>query len=100
MVRSIYYGLKQIAETVFAQSETQFRKGLPGRIPAQGHLGDRLHLDHRQGRDRRPSIPVDEQMMSIFLPTTPNPTSGFLLFVPKTRRDRTGHDASRTPPSW
>ena len=28
-------------------------------------------------------IPVDEDIISVFLPTTPNPTSGFLLFVPR-----------------
>ena len=28
-------------------------------------------------------IPRDEQIVSVFMPTTPNPTSGFLLFVPK-----------------
>ncbi|MGC1488848.1 MAG: DUF502 domain-containing protein, partial [Albidovulum sp.] len=28
-------------------------------------------------------IPVDEEILTIFLPTTPNPTSGFLLYVPR-----------------
>jgi uncharacterized membrane protein len=84
VVRSVYNGLKQIAETVFAQKETSFDKAClisyprPGlwaiafiSTPAKGEIANR--------------VPVDEDILSVFLPTTPNPTSGFLLFVPRSQ---------------
>ena len=54
VVRSIYSGAKQIAETVFAQSERNFEKALPDRVPPPRHLGHRLYLDRGQGRNRAP----------------------------------------------
>ena len=82
VVRSIYSGVKQIAETVFSQADRSFenaciveypRKGVwaVGFIstPARGEISAR-------GNDGK-------GMLSVFVPTTPNPTSGFLLFFPK-----------------
>jgi len=82
VVRSIYNGLKQIAETVFAQSETSFEKACLVEYPRKGIWAIAFISTNAKGevQDR---IPVDDQLVSVFLPTTPNPTSGFLLFVPK-----------------
>jgi len=84
VVRSIYNGLKQIAETVFAQAETSFDKACLVQYPRPGLWAIAFIATSAKGEVQR-RIPVDDQMMSVFLPTTPNPTSGFLLFVP--RRD-------------
>ncbi len=82
VVRSIYNGLKQIAETVFAQSETSFDKACLVEYPRKGIWAIAFISTTAKGEiDAR--IPVDDGIMSVFLPTTPNPTSGFLLFVPK-----------------
>jgi len=82
VVRSIYNGLKQIAETVFAQAETSFDKACLVEYPRKGIWAIAFISTNAKGevQDR---IPRDEQLVSVFLPTTPNPTSGFLLFVPK-----------------
>ena len=82
VVRSIYSGIKQISETVFAQSERSFEKACLVEYPRRGiwaigfiSTGTKGEIAAR-GNDGQP-------MLSIFLPTTPNPTSGFLLFLPE-----------------
>ena len=82
VVRTIYSAVKQIAETVFAQSERSFEKACLIEYPRKGiwaigfiSTTAKGEISTRSGGDR--------EMMSIFLPTTPNPTSGFLLFLPK-----------------
>ncbi|PTX55991.1 putative membrane protein [Litoreibacter ponti] len=82
VVRSIYNGLKQIAETVFSQRETSFEKACLVEYPRRGIWAIAFISTKAKGEIDR-GIGVDEDIMSIFLPTTPNPTSGFLLFVPK-----------------
>ncbi|HHI70470.1 MAG TPA: DUF502 domain-containing protein, partial [Rhodobacteraceae bacterium] len=82
VVRSIYNGLKQLAETVFAQSETSFDKVCLVEYPRQGIWAIAFISTTTKGEVNE-KIPVDEQLISVFLPTTPNPTSGFLLFVPQ-----------------
>lgn len=82
-VRTLYKALKQIFETAFADSEQSFqqvalieypRKGLWALVfiatDARGEVDLRLQA---QGKET----------VAVFLPTTPNPTSGFLLYVPK-----------------
>jgi len=82
VVRSIYNGLKQLAETVFAQSETSFDKVCLIEYPRKGIWAIAFISTTTKGEVNQ-KIPVDEQMISVFLPTTPNPTSGFLLFLPQ-----------------
>lgn len=81
VVRSIYSGIKQIAETVFAQSERSFEKACLVEYPRKGvwALGF-VSTDTRGEIAERAS--GGAAMLSIFIPTTPNPTSGFLLFFP------------------
>lgn len=58
IVRSIYGGLKQIAETVLSQTETRFDRACMIEYPRRG-LWDRLCRRPRQGRDCPPSRPPD-----------------------------------------
>ena len=83
VVRSLYNGIKQIAETVFSQSdETKFDKACLVEYPRKGIWAVAFISTHAKGEiDKR--IDVEPEILSVFLPTTPNPTSGFLLFVPK-----------------
>ncbi|MFV2034070.1 MAG: DUF502 domain-containing protein [Halocynthiibacter sp.] len=83
VVRSIYSGLKQIAETVFSQSETSFDKACLVEYPRKGIWAIAFISTTAKGEIHK-KITDNGPLMSIFLPTTPNPTSGFLLFVPKT----------------
>ncbi|MCV2881086.1 DUF502 domain-containing protein [Actibacterium sp. XHP0104] len=82
VVRSVYNGLKQIAETVLAQTETSFDQACLVEYPRKGIWAVAFISTTTKGEiDRR--IPREEPLISVFLPTTPNPTSGFLLFVPR-----------------
>jgi len=82
VVRSVYGGLKQIAETVFSQKENSFEKACLVQYPRPGIWAIAFISTTAKG-EVNAHIPRDEQMISVFLPTTPNPTSGFLLFVPQ-----------------
>ncbi|QGX98420.1 DUF502 domain-containing protein [Roseovarius faecimaris] len=82
VVRSIYSGVKQIAETVFAQSERSFEKACLIQYPRKGIWAIGFISTTAKGEIAR-RAETSGELMSIFLPTTPNPTSGFLLFLPK-----------------
>lgn len=82
IVRSIYNGLKQIAETIFSQSAKSFQHACLIEYPRKGLWAVAFVSTETSGEIRHRA---GEDLVSVFLPTTPNPTSGFLLFVP--RRD-------------
>ena len=81
VVRSIYNGLKQIAETVFAQSDTSFDTACLVEYPRKGIWAIAFISTSAKGEISN-KIEGDDSKTAVFLPTTPNPTSGFLLFVP------------------
>jgi uncharacterized membrane protein len=87
VVRSIYSGIKQISETIFAQNERSFETACLIQYPRKGIWAIGFISTAAKGEIAVKSDVAGEasEMMSVFLPTTPNPTSGFLLFVP--RRD-------------
>lgn len=80
VIRSIYGAAKQIVETVLSQQSTAFRQVVMFEYPRPGiwTIGfitgepGRIIQDH-----------VEDELVNILLPTTPNPTSGFLLFLPR-----------------
>ena len=82
VIRSLYSGLKQIAETVLKQDQQNFDKACLVQYPREGIWAIAFISTTAKGEIAEK---VPEDMVSVFLPTTPNPTSGFLLFVP--RRD-------------
>ena len=82
VVRSIYNGLKQIAETVLTQSNSSFEKACLIEYPRKGLWAVAFVSTSTKGEVLQ-RLPGEEEYLSVFLPTTPNPTSGFLLFVPK-----------------
>jgi len=97
VVRSIYSGVKQIAETVFAQSERSFEKACLVQYPRKDIWAIGFISTQAKGEISK-RAETGGQLMSIFLPTTPNPTSGFLLFVPKEdviELDMTVEDAAK-----
>ena len=81
VVRSIYSGIKQISETVFAQTERSFEKACLIEYPRKGIWAIGFISTSAKGEISQRAGNMGE-MQSIFLPTTPNPTSGFLLFLP------------------
>ena len=82
VVRTIYSGIKQIAETVFAQSERSFEKACLVQYPRKGIWAIGFISTNAKGEVSQTAA-TSSQLMSVFVPTTPNPTSGFLLFFPK-----------------
>ncbi|MGX9350516.1 DUF502 domain-containing protein [Shimia sp. W99] len=82
VVRSIYSGAKQIAETVFAQTERSFEKACLIEYPRRGIWAIGFISTNAKGEVAETAA-TSSALMSVFVPTTPNPTSGFLLFFPK-----------------
>ncbi|MFT5343498.1 MAG: putative membrane protein [Paracoccaceae bacterium] len=83
VVRSIYSGIKQISETVFAQTESSFEKACLVEYPRIGMWAIGFISTSAKGEIAARAGSSGE-LMGVFVPTTPNPTSGFLLFFPKT----------------
>ena len=81
VVRSIYNAVKQIAETVFSQRETSFDKACLVEYPRKGIWAIAFISVNAKG-EIDAKLNNGEPVVTVFLPTTPNPTSGFLLFLP------------------
>jgi len=82
VVRNVYNALKQIFETVLSQSNTSFKKVGLIEYPRKGIYSICFIATDTSG-ELREKWPGDDEPVSVFLPTTPNPTSGYLLFVPR-----------------
>ncbi|WP_294612137.1 DUF502 domain-containing protein [Roseovarius sp.] len=82
VVRSIYSGVKQIAETVFAQSESSFEKACLIQYPRKDIWAIGFISIEAKGEINE-KAQSGSKLISVFVPTTPNPTSGFLLFFPR-----------------
>ena len=79
--RSIYNALKQIAETVFTKSDQTFKSACLVEYPRRGIWVVAFVSTITRGEIKE-KINKNE-ILTVFVPTTPNPTSGFLLFIPK-----------------
>lgn len=82
VVRTIYSGIKQISETIFAQSERSFETACMVEYPRQGAWALGFISIPAKGEVTR-RVGKDKELVGVFIPTTPNPTSGFLLFFPR-----------------
>nr|WP_034618622.1 MULTISPECIES: DUF502 domain-containing protein [Chitinibacter] len=80
IVRSIYNSVKQVSDTVFSDSGQAFRKAVLVQFPHQGTWAVGFHTGTPGGEigDK-----LDGELISVFVPTTPNPTSGFLFMARK-----------------
>jgi len=82
VVRSVYGAMKQIFETVLAQKSDAFRQVVLIEYPRRGMWALGFVSGVTEGEIQNLT---EDEVLNVFLPTTPNPTSGYLLFVP--RRD-------------
>ena len=80
LVRGLYKSIKQIFETVFSQSGTQFRKVGLVEFPLKGSWSI-VFISGDPPPQVQKILPTDG-MTSVFLPCTPNPTTGLSFFVP------------------
>jgi len=81
VVRNVYRALKQIFETVLSQSSSSFQKVALVEYPRRG-LYAIVFISTDTSGEIAAKWEGDSNLVSVFLPTTPNPTSGYLLFVP------------------
>ncbi len=79
-VRSVYGATKQIFETVLAQQSNAFREVVLVEYPRRGIWAVGFITGVTEGQVQEDTV---DDVVNVFLPTTPNPTSGFLLFVPR-----------------
>jgi uncharacterized membrane protein len=80
VVRTIYTGVKQVTNTVFKPGGQSFRKVLLVEFPCPGVWS----IAFQTGEVAKDiESMTGEPMVSYFIPTTPNPTSGFLMMAPK-----------------
>jgi uncharacterized membrane protein len=82
VVKSIYSGVKQVSDTLFSDSGQAFRKALLIEFPHQGSYTIAFMTGTPSGEliSRLPG-----EHVSVYVPTTPNPTSGYFLLLPKSR---------------
>ncbi len=80
LVRSIYSGVKQVMETLFSGSGKSFRKVVLVEYPRREMWT--LAFLTGDGADEIVAK-TGKQLINLFVPTTPNPTSGFFLMVPR-----------------
>jgi uncharacterized membrane protein len=86
IVRTIYNAVKQIADTILSRTAPTFDRACLIEYPragvwalgfisttARGEVGDKLAA----------RLQTEEELVSVFMPTTPNPTTGFLMFLPR-----------------
>lgn len=81
LVRSIYNGVKQVTETLFTPGGQSFRKVLLVEYPRKGVWSIAFQTGE-VGKEIEGSFEM-EPLVSFFIPTTPNPTSGFLMMAPR-----------------
>ena len=80
IVRPVYRGLKQVFETLFSKSGSTFRKVGLVEFPAPG-MWSLVFLSTPPGADIMAHIPNKDEHVSVFMPCTPNPTTGFFFYV-------------------
>jgi uncharacterized membrane protein len=80
VVNSVYNSVKQVSDTLFSSSGQAFRKALLIQYPREG-VWTIAFMTGQPGGDVVNHLVGD--YVSVYVPTTPNPTSGFFLMLPK-----------------
>jgi uncharacterized membrane protein len=81
VVRGIYKSAKQIFETLFSQGGSQFRKVGLVEFPVKGSWSI-VFITSEPAKVVSGALPGSKDLTSVFLPCTPNPTTGFYFFIP------------------
>lgn len=80
VIRSVYAAIKQIFETVLSNHSDAFREVVLFEYPRRGAWAMGFITGKTEGEIQDSTA---DEVVNVFLPTTPNPTSGYLLFLPK-----------------
>ena len=82
VVKSIYSSVKQVSDTLLSDSGTAFRKALLVEFPHQGSYSIAFLTGAPAAAVAKH---LAEEHVSVYVPTTPNPTSGYFVILPKSR---------------
>lgn len=86
VVRSLYKGVKQVFETIFSQSGTSFRKVGMVQFPQPG-MWSIVFIAQEAAPEIAGKLPdgqePGDEQIGVFLPCTPNPTTGFFFYLPR-----------------
>ena len=80
LINRVYTAIHEISEAVLAEKREIFKEAVLIEYPRKGLYSVAFFTQDTKGPVQDL---IDEDVISVFLPTTPNPTSGYLLFVPK-----------------
>ncbi|MCK4272355.1 DUF502 domain-containing protein, partial [bacterium] len=80
MINRIYSAVQQLSQAFFSGKRAVFQKAVLIEFPQKGSYCIGFQTSETRGEIQRQT---EKELLSIFLPTSPNPTSGYLLFVPK-----------------
>lgn len=97
VVRNLYKGLKQIFASVLAERGSSFKQAALIQFPREGVWTIGFVAAPTKGEVAR-RVPGGDDLLTIYVPTTPNPTGGYLLFVPRQEvklLDMTVEDAAK-----
>lgn len=82
VVRGLYKGVKQVFETIFSQSGTSFRKVGMVQFPQPG-MWSIVFIAQEAAAEIAGKLPDGGEQIGVFLPCTPNPTTGFFFYLPR-----------------
>lgn len=82
LVRNIYSVIKHVVDTVSLQGEEHFRRVVLIEFPREGMYSIGFVTGVTRGEVQTLTA---ERVMNVFVPTTPNPTTGYFLFVPESK---------------
>ena len=78
--RGFYKALKQLSDTVLSTSGDSFKKAVLVEYPRRGMWTIAFQTGNYRGEVEKK---IGEEIINIYVPTTPNPTSGFFIMLPK-----------------
>nr|WP_244470627.1 DUF502 domain-containing protein [Microvirga massiliensis] len=82
VVRGIYKGTKQVFETIFSANGTSFRTVGLVQFPVKGTWSI-VFISNTAGGELTERLPPAGEYVGVFLPCTPNPTTGFFFYLPR-----------------
>ena len=81
LINRIYIAIREISEAILSEKKEVFKKAVLIEYPRKGLYSIAFFTQDTKGPVQET---IKEDVVSVFVPTTPNPTSGYLLFIPKT----------------
>ncbi|HEU4617526.1 MAG TPA: DUF502 domain-containing protein [Gammaproteobacteria bacterium] len=81
-VRSVYGAVKNFTEVVFSDTDSSFKRVLLVEWPREGIYSIAFQTSENA---REVQAKAGETIVTVFVPTTPNPTSGFIVFLPRSQ---------------